>query len=194
MKRIKQVFIGCITVAIIGMVTYVFWLNKDNEVTTATEERVALSPTQVRSIEAIGQWEFLAIADEELVDTIRKGFFSDDQLTRIYYGTLRLGIDMRQVSKDWIVAQGDSVSCTLPPIVLLDQNFIDEARTRAFFENGKWSVTDREALYRKACSQMKRRCMTPTNMAQARENGRSQFSHLLQTMGFKNVKVTFVDE
>lgn len=102
-------------IIIIGGVLY--WLNKDNTMNVATEEKTTLSPTQVESIEAIGQWEFLAINDEELVDTTRHGFFGDDQLVRIYYGTLRLGIDMKDVKEGWIQTdeKKDSIVCTLPP-------------------------------------------------------------------------------
>lgn len=120
-------------IIIIGGALY--WLNKDNTMNVATEEKTTLSPTQVESIEAIGQWEFLAINDEELVDTTRHGFFGDDQLVRIYYGTLRLGIDMKDVKEGWIQTdeKKDSIVCTLPPIRLLDNNFIDEAKTKSFF-------------------------------------------------------------
>ena len=132
-------------IIIIGGALY--WLNKDNTMNVATEEKTTLSPTQVESIEAIGQWEFLAINDEELVDTTRHGFFGDDQLVRIYYGTLRLGIDMKDVKEGWIQTNEDkdSIVCTLPPIRLLDNNFIDEAKTKSFFEEGKWTGADRQA-------------------------------------------------
>lgn len=63
------------------------------------EDKTTLSPTQVESIENIGQWEFLSVSDEELIDTIRRGLLGDDQLVRIYYGTLRLGIDMKDVKR-----------------------------------------------------------------------------------------------
>lgn len=131
-------------IIIIGGALY--WLNKDNTMNVATEEKTTLSPTQVESIEAIGQWEFLAINDEELVDTTRHGFFGDDQLVRIYYGTLRLGIDMKDVKEGWIQTdeKKDSIVCTLPPIRLLDHNFIDEAKTKSFFEEGNGlALTDR---------------------------------------------------
>ena len=42
-----------------------------------------MTPSEIESIRRIGQWEFMAINDEELVDTVRKGFFSDDHLVRI---------------------------------------------------------------------------------------------------------------
>ena len=145
-RTIKRIGICLILLAFLAFGGWVFWMNKDNEVAVEPQRQVELSPTQVRSIEAIGQWEFLAVSDEELVDTIRKGFFSDDQLTRIYYGTLRLGVDMSRVQKGWVTMRGDTIVCTLPPVQLLDKNFIDEARTRSFYESGKWSNADREAL------------------------------------------------
>ena len=180
-------------IIIIGGALY--WLNKDNTMNMATEEKTTLSPTQVESIEAIGQWEFLAINDEELVDTTRHGFFGDDQLVRIYYGTLRLGIDMKDVKKGWIQTdeKKDSIVCTLPPIRLLDNNFIDEAKTKSFFEEGKWTGADRQAMYDRAYAMMKKRCLTPVNYQTARRNAKQQFKDMFKTMGFTNVRIEFED-
>lgn len=180
-------------IIIIGGVLY--WLNKDNTMNVATEEKTTLSPTQVESIEAIGQWEFLAINDEELVDTTRHGFFGDDQLVRIYYGTLRLGIDMKDVKEGWIQTdeKKDSIVCTLPPIRLLDNNFIDEAKTKSFFEEGKWTGADRQAMYDRAYAMMKKRCLTPVNYQTARRNAKQQFKDMFKTMGFTNVRIEFED-
>ena len=49
------------------------------------------TPTQITAMKEIGEWEFLVVHDEELVDTVRKGVFTDDSLIRIYYGTYALG-------------------------------------------------------------------------------------------------------
>lgn len=180
-------------IIIIGGALY--WLNKDNTMNVATEEKTTLSPTQVESIEAIRQWEFLAINDEELVDTTRHGFFGDDQLVRIYYGTLRLGIDMKDVKEGWIQTNEDkdSIVCTLPPIRLLDNNFIDEAKTKSFFEEGKWTGADRQAMYDRAYAMMKKRCLTPVNYQTARRNAKQQFKDMFKTMGFTNVRIEFED-
>lgn len=180
-------------IIIIGGALY--WLNKDNTMNVATEEKTTLSPTQVESIEAIGQWEFLAINDEELVDTTRHAFFGDDQLVRIYYGTLRLGIDMKDVKEGWIQTdeKKDSIVCTLPPIRLLDNNFIDEAKTKSFFEEGKWTGADRQAMYERAYAMMKKRCLTPVNYQTARRNAKQQFKDMFKTMGFTNVRIEFED-
>ena len=152
-----------------------------------TNQSIDITPTQIRSIEQIGKWSFLEVSDEEIVDTIRRGFFSDDELVRIYYGTLRLGIDMRDVKEGWLKADKDSITCTLPDIKLLDNNFIDEAKTQSFYEDGKWTGKDRQAMYYRAYDNMKRRCLTPANIATAEENAKQQFREMLGAMGFNKV-------
>ena len=189
----KKYGIILLTILALILAGTLYWLNKDNTVSVTTEEKTTLSPTQVESIEAIGEWEFLAISNEELVDTVRRGFFGDDQLVRIYYGTLRLGINMKDVKQGWIQANAekDSIVCTLPPIRLLDNNFIDEARTRSFFEEGKWTGADRQAMYDRAYAMMKKRCITPVNIQTAQRNAKQQFREMLKAMGFNNVKIEF---
>ena len=189
----KKYGIILLTILALILAGTIYWLNKDNTVSVTTEEQTTLSPTQVESIEAIGEWEFLAISNEELVDTVRRGFFGDDQLVRIYYGTLRLGINMKDVKQGWIQVNAgkDSIVCTLPPIRLLDNNFIDEAHTRSFFEEGKWTGADRQALYDRAYAQMKKRCLTPPNIRIAQRNAKQQFRDMFKAMGFPNTRVEF---
>lgn len=73
MKRI-QIIVLLALILILGGAFY--WLTKDNEVSVVQEDKTTLSPTQVESIENIGQWEFLSVSDEELIDTIRRGFLA----------------------------------------------------------------------------------------------------------------------
>lgn len=176
---------------VVGMVGYVSWLMKDNQVSLDHTERIGITPVQVDKIKSIGQWEFLTIADEELIDTMRHGFFGTSELARIYYGTLRLGIDLRQVSEGWILMDHDTVVATLPAIRLLDDKFLDEAHTKTFYEEGKWTEDDKAALTRRACDAMKRRCMTADNVSLAQQNAKKQFESLLKAMNFSFVKVRF---
>ena len=179
-----------LVVIVVTIVWLLVWLNKDNSMEISADRRIDITPAQIVAIQDIGQWEFLAISDEELVDTVSRGFFSDDELMRIYYGTVRLGIDLHQAKPRWIRPQGDSLLVELPPIILLDSNFIDETRTRSFFESGKWSHEAREQLYQKAYDKMLARCMTKENVRIAQENAKVQFTQLLRSMGFE--KVVFI--
>lgn len=170
----------------------VWWLVRGiqrTEVSIEADQTIDITPQQIESIRAIGQWEFLSISNEELIDTTRKGFFSDDHLSRIYYGTVRLGIDMQKMDSTWITVQGDSITLWLPRPTLLDRDFIDEARTKSFHQSGRWTAQDRETLYRRAQQRMLRYSLTSKNMEAARQNGETQLRRLMQSMGFKHVNI-----
>lgn len=193
MKYIK-IIIGIAIVAIaIVTVIWVKSCNKNNFISIEADEAIDPTPTQIQSIKDIGEWEFLSVSAEEMVDTVRKGFFSNDELVRIYYGTLRLGVNMHRVEPGWIVAKGDSVEITLPKIGLLDKDFIDEAKTKPFFESGKWTAKDHEALYNKAYRQMTKHCLTKENLDAARTNGEAQMKNMMQQLGYKKITILFGD-
>lgn len=187
----KLVLISVCLVVIIGVVAYVSRQMKGTTVSVGHTQRIDITPTQVERIRSIGQWEFLSVADEEMVDTVRHGFFGDDELSRIYYGTLRLGIDLSQTTGGWITMDHDTVEVLLPAICLLDDNFLDEARTKTFYEEGKWSEADKAALTRRAHVVMKRRCLTPSNIRSAQQNASTQFDNLLKAMGFEYSRIRF---
>ena len=190
--RYFKIILG--VVILVAVMAGIWWLRgatKDDYFSFGSDDRIDVTPTQIMSIKAIGEWEFLSVNAEELVDTVRKGFFTDDELARIYYGTLRLGIDMGKLESGWIEASGDSVMLLLPKVGLLDAAFIDEARTKSFFESGKWSPADKEALYKKAYSQMKAHCLTPENLQAAEANGEEQMRNMMRSIGFKNIKITW---
>lgn len=201
-ERLKQLNISSkrltvTTLALAAFILVFWWLfftEKNNYLEVDTSDGINVTPEQIQSIKEIGQWEFLSISDEELVDTTRKRLFADDQLVRIYYGTLRLGIDMHDAQPDWLQARGDTVTLTLPPVKLLDQNFIDEARTKSFYESGKWKGADLELLYRKAHRMMLAHGLTPENLRQAEDNADTQFRRMMKAMGFQTVIIRFSNQ
>ena len=171
------------SLAIIAVVVCLVWFcnaTKESTLSFSSNEEIDFTPTIVEKMRSIGQWEFLSISDEELIDTVRTGFFTDDELVRIYYGTLSIGIDLRDCSKDWISTEGDTIFVTLPEVKLLDQNFIDEASSRSFFETGSWSNKDRKAMYERARQRMLSRCLTEENLNTARLNAREQIGRMLR--------------
>lgn len=179
----------CVVLVVVGIVWTCNGV-KNTSLSLGVNEKIDCTPNIVDRMRAIGQWEFLTVTDEELIDTVRKGFFSDDELVRIYYGKLRLGIDLSDCSEDWIKQKGDTIYVTIPEIRLLDQNFIDEARTKSFFESGKWSNADRQAMYDRARERMIWRCMNPENKKVARENAIEQVQKMLAPIASpKAVKV-----
>ena len=184
--------LGLVAVIVVaGLVWRLIDEVKDAKLEVVSDNKIDISPEVVQSIKSIGEWEFLSIADEEMVDTIRKGIFSDDHLVRIYYGQLSLGVNMHKVGPRWIEAVGDSVTVTMPKVELLDNDFIDEARTKSFYESGKWSAADREAMYRRAYALMKKNCLTPKNIRTAQNNAESQMQNVMKSLGFRVVTIRF---
>ena len=188
----NKILVGLIAVAVIVLSLVVLRLIgvfTTSTITLGVDEKINNTPVSVERMRQIGEWEFLSISDEEMVDTVRRRLFAKDELVRIYYGELRLGIDMREMSDNAIKQKGDSVIVTLPKIKLLDDNFIDEARTKSFYESGTWDNKAREVLYQKAKRQMKQNCLTQENLNIARKNAVNQMEKMLSSMGVSNVRV-----
>lgn len=189
--NIKFIVVALTLIALSVVVYKLLNIAEETSITVKNDKRIDITPEHIESIKAIGEWEFLSVSDEEMIDTVRRGMFSDDHLVRIYYGTMRLGINMHHVKSEWIKVSGDSITMILPAISLLDRDFIDEARTRSFFESGRWTNADREAMYKRAHTRMLRQGMTKANINSARNNADTQIRNMLKSMGFKHIIIRF---
>ena len=189
--NIKFIVVALTLIALSVVVYKLLNIAEETSITVENDKRIDITPEHIESIKAIGEWEFLSVSDEEMIDTVRRGMFSDDHLVRIYYGTMRLGINMHHVKSEWIKVSGDSITMILPAISLLDRDFIDEARTRSFFESGRWTNADREAMYKRAHTRMLIQGMTKDNINSARNNADTQIRNMLKSMGFKHIIIRF---
>lgn len=182
---------GIIAMAVIAILLFIGKTVSETSIKAEVSDRIDPTPTIITSMSEIGEWEFLAISDEEMVDTVRKNFLKDSHMVRIYYGKLSLGINMRKAKGGWATMKGDTAVVSLPPIELLDDNFIDEARTRAFIETGSWTDADRNFLYHKAYRLMLARCLTKQNILTAEDNARMQITSMLKALGVEKSEITF---
>lgn len=180
-------------IALVAMIVTLAVKGTSNSLTLGPDNQgIALDVTQLKSVKDIGQWEFLTVSDEELVDSTESRLLgSDKQITRIYYGTLRLGIDMNQLSANAIRLHDDTLDVKLPPVKLLDKDFIDETRTKSFYVKGDWDHSVRQAMYEKAKRQMEKRCMTEDNLNIAQARAVEEVTHLFESMGYAYVDVHF---
>lgn len=189
--RFKLIMASAMLIALVAVVTYLYFQLKETKVELTDNTSIDITPQQIQSIKAIGEWEFLSITNEEMIDTVRRGIFSDDHLVRIYHGTMRLGINLQQAHPGWIQTKGDSIVMTLPPITLLDNDFIDETRTLSFFESGTWSGRDREAMYKRAYQRMLSTGLSEANIQTAQTNAQVHFHKMLTAMGFNHIAILF---
>ncbi|MBO7606278.1 MAG: DUF4230 domain-containing protein [Paludibacteraceae bacterium] len=144
--------------------------------------------TEISSIKEVAEWEFLTVEMEEFEDTvIPRSIVSDDQFARIYKGTARLGIDMKEAQAGWVTASHDTVRIQLPAIRILDEEIIDDMQTRTFYENGSITPAIKTALYERAKRDMRLRAMSKENISAASGNAKAQFTYMFRSMGFKTV-------
>lgn len=190
MVRHWRITLFVLLVALIGygaMVAYRTLTNSND----AVEKPIEQSPEEIVRLQAIGQWEFLSVEAEELVERHYSGLMSERDLVCIYRGTLRIGVDMRKLPSDWVEMKERSAILHLPQPSLLDENFLDESRTTVFFEQGVFRPEERDAMRTEAKDKMKQRAMTAENLSIARRNAEAQFQKLFLAMGYEDVVVEF---
>lgn len=180
-------YIILILVLAIAVAVFLRHMKSTSHIETTHTEAIEKTATQLTSIRNIGQWECMRITTEEIVDTTEKHLLGDRELTRIYHGTLILGVDLKKAEASWFTARGDTAIVTLPPVSLLNPDFIDESRTRTFYEKGHFDAAVSDALYEKARRQMLSRSLTPSVMDQAGENMRQRIEALFRSFGYKQV-------
>lgn len=162
------------------------------EVSIGSDNTINVTPERITSIRSIGQWEFMKVDDEVVIDTIRRRHIvADDRLTCIYYGSVRLGIDLDKAAADWITNRNDTIDLLLPSPSVLDDRFIDEARTNVFYQNGRWGGYARELMYRRAVTEMKAFALSPENIKAVKAAAESRFTDLFMGLGAKEVTVSF---
>ena len=192
--QVARLILTALTIiAFVVMIVTLTVKGTKNEVDVGPSDRkIEVTPLQVKSVQEIGQWEFLSVTDEELVDSAESRLFGGPKkIVRIYYGTLHLGVDLSKLDEQDVVLRGDTVDVTLPPVELLDDDFIDEARTKSFYESGSWDQRTRAALYEKARRLMLARCLTRENIHITQYNAVDEVTRVFKAMGFVYVDVHF---
>lgn len=194
LRNIKLIAIATVCIAVIAGAVYMCHFTKSVKVGHKTEVTVSPTPVDLDSIRNIGQWSLLSIEMEQVVDTIDKGFFSDDRISVGYHGTLHYGIDMSKLRKDWVAIEHDTIATiTLPAITLLDERFLDERDVKVYEGNDDMDFINkpevRAALVRKAKAKMIR--SGDKQKGEARTKAEDSLRRLFTEHGYKQVNIRF---
>lgn len=190
---------GTLALCVVIVVAFVAWkikrLTDDGTplVTIKHTTTIAQTPEEVQALRNIRQWEFLSVETEELIEHHEAHTLGDKHLVNVYHGTLRIGIDMQKAPDDWFKADSTkNVTLRLPDVALLDENFIDEARTTTFHEDGAFNAQVKQSLYNQAAEAMKKRTLTDANLTTARETAKEQFNRIFMALGYRKVSISFI--
>ena len=64
MPQSMQISIVAVVLIVLVGIPALVWLTNNNSIGITQNNRIDITPTQIRSIERIGEWEFLSISDE----------------------------------------------------------------------------------------------------------------------------------
>lgn len=195
--KYKIILISLALTLVIGIGLGVWFATRGNRgepLARISKTMIDSTANRITEIKRIGQWEFMTVDCEVLVDTVRKRglLLPDDRLARIYRGKARIGVDLANAQADWIHTQGDSaVTVTLPRPSLLDSHFTDEAASTVFYERGQWDAKTNIAMRRTAEREMAQYAMTPANIEAAEREARERFETLFKALGFSEISIRF---
>ncbi|GJG64131.1 hypothetical protein PRLR6014_06070 [Prevotella lacticifex] len=188
-----------VVVCLIVMVAVLYMCHAAKSVTAGHQTEVVVTPTPVNldSIRAIGQWSFLTVEMDEVVDTVDRGLFSSDRISVAYHGTLHYGINVAEARPGWVTIVGDTaVTVVLPPVKLLDDRFLDERNVKVYEGRDDMDFinkpTVRAALVRKAKAAMIRRGRE--NIPEARSKAETEVRRIFSQHGYKKIVVRFEDD
>lgn len=184
---VRYPYVFLVAAIIVVAAFFVHRVGTTSDVKITHTEHIGKTVNHVTQIKAIGQWEALNISCEEMVDSVEEHILGDKHLIKIFHGRIILGIDLKDAPPKWLVVNGDTAFICLPKVKVLNPDFIDEARTRTFYEKGTWNEEANEALYQKARKAMLRRNLTAAQKTLAAENIRRQFESMFVSFGYKEV-------
>lgn len=194
LNKIKALAIIIVCIVIIVVIVKACNWAHDGKPVTRTEVTVKPTPVNLDSIKRIGQWSVVTVDLDQIVDTVDKGFFSDDEIQLMYHGTLHYGIDMSKVKDDWVRVENDTtVFIHLPQVTLLDNRFLDERNVKVILgENDQKFINRPEvqaAMVRKAKASMIRK--GDTHKEEARRKIENDMKRLFSVHGYKQIMVFF---
>lgn len=147
--------------------------------------------SQIEEIRSIKILEVARYECEELYEYKREGKIIDDELIKIYYGKLMLGIDFGKIKDDCLKKDGTTVHIVLPDIELLNRGkVLDFSRT---FDQSGWVDNKlRQEAAKAAEEYIITKYITPETKEKARQAAVVYVDNLLKGLGYTDVVVEFI--
>lgn len=192
---VRQILVKVIVYAIIAIVVWIlvrkFISVAAPEVTTDDNERIDSTEVVVKRIETSRQWTFLKIPVEEVVSR-EKGLIWKDNITKKFKGQIELGLDLRMMLPGWAVYQtGDfsKIELNMPPIEILNTDFLDEAASQTLIDEGSWELDDKKSMKEEAIQKMRSQALSLHNIEAAEAMARRELTETFKKLGYKDVIV-----
>ena len=195
-KRVAKKIL--VKTAVYAVIAIILWLMISKlvsvvapDVTTTDNERIDSTEVVVKNIETSRQWVFLKIPVEEVVSR-EKGLIWKDNLTKKFKGQIELGLDLRMMLPGWAKYKpGDfsHIELNMPPIEILNNEFLDEAASQTLIDEGSWSLEEKKLMKEEAIEKMSQQALSLHNVEAAEALARRELTEKFLKLGYKDVKV-----
>lgn len=149
------------------------------------------TPSQIEEIRQIRELEVAHFDCEELYEYKREGRIYDDELTKVYYAKLKIGIDLREVKESDIEKDGKKIQITLPDVKLLNEGkILDFSRT--FSESGDIDNQLRRDASKAAEEWIVDKYVTEEVIQNGRRSVVSYIENYLRSIGYEEIEIRFV--
>lgn len=191
MRKLKLIATAVIIALACVGVYYIYKVVTGNKPVASSEIIDDDTPVLLDSIKSIGQWSLLSIEMDQTVDTVDNGLLGMrigcKPVSVQFHGILHYGIDMKQLRDDWARTSGDTVWIILPPVKLLDTNFLDERKVTVIDGNQDFinKPSTRSALAKKAKAAMV--ANGNQRIGDAEENAKAELRQIFAQHGFRHV-------
>lgn len=136
------------------------------------------------------------IVDNSLGNKIAKVFgkkdgLVTDEIVIIANGKVRAGFNLKGLSDDDIIVQGDTLTVTLPKVEILDV-IVNPANFDVYVETGEWNENKVTEIKKQALEQIKSDAINDGILDKAKESGLKKLQEMFKSFGYKEVIINTI--
>lgn len=208
-KLYKIIFIIILILAIASSVF--FWALHQGWITTKSEElQIEETCNVVTEIKKISEFTSACyykeiilretktrkIVDNSLGNKIAKVFgkkdgLVTDEIVIIANGKVRAGFNLKGLSDDDIIVQGDTLTVTLPKVEILDV-IVNPANFDVYVETGEWNENKVTEIKKQALEQIKSDAINDGILDKAKESGLKKLQEMFKSFGYNEVIINTI--
>ena len=114
-----------------------------------------------------------------------------DEIVIIANGKVRAGFNLKGLSDDDIIVQGDTLTVTLPKVEILDV-IVNPANFDVYVETGEWNENKVTEIKKQALEQIKSDAINDGILDKAKESGLKKLQEMFKSFGYNEVIINTI--
>ena len=114
-----------------------------------------------------------------------------DEIVIIANGKVRAGFNLKGLSDDDIIVQGDTLTVTLPKVEILDV-IVNPTNFDVYVETGEWNENKVAEIKKQALEQIKSDAINDGILDKAKESGLKKLQEMFKSFGYNEVIINTI--